>query len=288
MARGDYSRSMPSYSAKMMTELAKDVAAIDVTDLLIRYSFDLNGAVVDRVVDSWLQRYPIQWVRLAVIEALYQGRYKAISVEQILNLWQRRGKSLYRFNHEFERIVCGRFPNSRIQSQSRPISPISSAKPRVRTMESSAYNPVRRDSLHSSPPNPTSASANPGTPVENTPVIPAQPTSTQQTNSAQQNLDPNLLPFDRTRPDLDETAASFSRGLPVQTFQPNGDDIDALSEIRRLRPAASQQPIHQFIPPPASSDFYSKLKAVAQETTLVGADSSQPTATLDPEANTRE
>lgn len=91
-----------------MKELAKD-AAKDVADLLSRFSFDLNGFSVDQLAHLWLTDYPAHWVRFALIEALYQGRYKAFSVERILRLWHRRGQPLYHFNHEFERIIRGRF-----------------------------------------------------------------------------------------------------------------------------------------------------------------------------------
>lgn len=63
-------------------------------------------------VDAWSTvltlagRYSPDWVRLAVIEAIYQGRYKLVSVEYILQLWQRRGKPICHFNREFEAIVA--------------------------------------------------------------------------------------------------------------------------------------------------------------------------------------
>lgn len=94
-----------------MTELARD-AAIDAAELLTHYSFDLGGFTVERLIDYWLREYPANWLRPALVEALYQGRYKAVSVTQILTLWKRRGQPLYHFNHEFERMVCGRFPKT--------------------------------------------------------------------------------------------------------------------------------------------------------------------------------
>ena len=80
--------------------------------LLIHYSFDLGGYTASELIDRWLQDYPANWVCQGVIEALYQGRYKAISVEQILAFWKRRGQALYHYNHEFERLVCGKFPQT--------------------------------------------------------------------------------------------------------------------------------------------------------------------------------
>lgn len=85
---------------------------IDAVTLLIHYSFDLGSYSASELIDHWTHDYSANWVRFAVIEALYQGRYKAISVEQILAFWQRRGVALYHFNHEFERLVCGNLPQT--------------------------------------------------------------------------------------------------------------------------------------------------------------------------------
>ncbi|XFA72963.1 hypothetical protein RYO59_001198 [Thermosynechococcaceae cyanobacterium Okahandja] len=86
-------------------------AAIQVADRLLRqYGFDLDGASVEAILDRWLRHFPPRWIRLALIEALYLGRYKAISVEQILELWQRREQPIYHFNSEFEAIICHPLP----------------------------------------------------------------------------------------------------------------------------------------------------------------------------------
>lgn len=81
-----------------------------VPALLIYYSFDLCGYQVQECVYRWLDRFKGDWLRLAIVEALYQGRYKMISIEQILSLWQRRGQPICHFNHEFEQIVCSKLP----------------------------------------------------------------------------------------------------------------------------------------------------------------------------------
>ncbi|NJL21432.1 MAG: hypothetical protein HC895_12385 [Leptolyngbyaceae cyanobacterium SM1_3_5] len=65
-----------------MSELA--TAAIETQLLLSQYNFDLGSWTVERLIDRWLELYPAEWLRSAAIEALYQGRYKAVSVEQIL------------------------------------------------------------------------------------------------------------------------------------------------------------------------------------------------------------
>lgn len=232
-----------------MTELAKDVTAIDVTDLLTQYSFDLNGATLDRMVAAWLNRYPTQWVRLAVVEALYQGRYKAISVEQILNLWQRRGRALHRFNHEFERVVCGRFP-------SHYISP-------------SAHAAAVRSPRKPSPP-PAAKPTQTGSPQESVtpaPVLPkveppiAEPEAAPPTDSGAASSD--YSEPDYSSPEaVDSSEAALQSPVPVF---PSGDfepePLVALSASRSI----TRQPIHQFVPASEASDFYAKLRAVAQD-----------------------
>lgn len=63
-----------------------------------------------RLLNGWLQTYPQEWVRCALVESLYQGRYKTYCVEQILSLWHRRGQPIYHFNHEFETMICKNVP----------------------------------------------------------------------------------------------------------------------------------------------------------------------------------
>lgn len=95
-----------------MTDLAKPTDAEDIAKLLVHYSFDLDGYRPEQLVQHWFALYPTDWIRLAVIEALYQGRYKVVSVEQILAIWQRRQKPIPHFNGEFQRIVSSRLPKS--------------------------------------------------------------------------------------------------------------------------------------------------------------------------------
>ena len=100
-----------------------DVTAISAqaASLLVHYSFDISGDTVEELVGEWLTIYPAYWLRLAVVEALYQGRYKTVSVEHLLAMWQRRGQPLYHFNHEFERLVCSNFPlDSTVEEEVNP------------------------------------------------------------------------------------------------------------------------------------------------------------------------
>lgn len=99
-----------SEQGKSSIGINHDAAAQVAAWLLANYYFDLGGYQPCELVESWLNHYPGNWLRLAVIEALYQGRYKAVSVEQILNIWHRRKQALYHFNYEFETLICSKLP----------------------------------------------------------------------------------------------------------------------------------------------------------------------------------
>ncbi|MEM1369678.1 MAG: hypothetical protein AAGG02_17020 [Cyanobacteria bacterium P01_H01_bin.15] len=78
--------------------------------LLSRYSFDLGGEKLPALLNRWQAEYTLEWVRLAIIEALYLGRYKVISVENILHMWRSRSETKVHFNHDFERFVFRKMP----------------------------------------------------------------------------------------------------------------------------------------------------------------------------------
>lgn len=69
------------------------------------YSFDLGNYTIRELIMKWAKQYPHNWLPLAVTEAIYQGRLKAISIEQILNVWQKKGGVHYSFNYEFIRLI---------------------------------------------------------------------------------------------------------------------------------------------------------------------------------------
>ncbi len=81
--------------------------AIPILQLLSDYSFDVDACAAEAMVTGWLQQFEPTWVSQAITEALYQGRYKMVSVDHILQIWQRRGQPLRHFNREFESIILG-------------------------------------------------------------------------------------------------------------------------------------------------------------------------------------
>jgi hypothetical protein len=99
--------------------------------LLTHYSFDLGGCSANLLVEQWLKDYSDRWIYLAVVEALYQGRYKANSVEQILTIWQRKKQAYFRFNHEFERLVCSNFSSNVWRKLERSTVPENAPMPKL-------------------------------------------------------------------------------------------------------------------------------------------------------------
>jgi hypothetical protein len=96
-------------------EPSKETALKNVAALL-SYYFDLGTDIPELLIDRWLEQYPATWVRLATIEALYQGRYRAVSVTQILEVWHRRDRVLKHFSYDFELLVCGNLPETLLES----------------------------------------------------------------------------------------------------------------------------------------------------------------------------
>lgn len=207
--------------------------------LLGHYGFELRGYTAQELVELWLGKYPANWVRLGVIEALYQGRYKAISVEQILAVWLRRGQPIYRFNHEFERLISRKLP----QDLTVPleVNPTSQVQEETLPPETSRPSQISNESVSSA-------------------LDKEQESRTEQPLvSKESQSNSNKL----TEEELRETALSLPEDLPLQqtelSLPPDYTDYDW------SRCEVSKQPIDCFTPPPDSSGFYLKLKAVAEQ-----------------------
>ncbi|MGD1865397.1 MAG: hypothetical protein ACFB0D_12655 [Phormidesmis sp.] len=88
--------------------------------LLEGYHFELGNHDAPQWVSLWIESYRPAWVRDAVIEALYQGRYKAFSVRQILELWQKRGQPIRHTTHDFEAAVCQAYGGAKLATAVKP------------------------------------------------------------------------------------------------------------------------------------------------------------------------
>ncbi len=93
-----------------MTELTQDLSLAQARSLIDSYAFDLGRDDAEKLLKYWLGVYHASWIRLATIEALYLGRYKAISIEHILSVWLRIGNPNPHFTYEFERLICRKLP----------------------------------------------------------------------------------------------------------------------------------------------------------------------------------
>jgi hypothetical protein len=195
--------------------------------LLTHYSFDLNGCNASELINCWQAEYPIHWLHLAVIEALYQGRYKAISVQQILTFWRRRGEMTYHFNMEFERMICNKFPE-RLTSPSLPVLP--PTKQEIRMEED-----------------------------KNPRLLPAQVSYKLQLKEENRVFDPkNLVPVSPSFPSI----ADISQPQIIEETSPHQPEQQLM-----LSGIANNPPIGQFMPQKSdrTESFTSKLKALTGE-----------------------
>jgi hypothetical protein len=206
-------------------------------NLLVHYSFDLNGYSASELINHWRKEYPTDWLHLAVIEALYQGRYKAISVQQILTFWQRRGQVAFHFNMEFERMICSKFPES-LTKTSRPVLP----------------------SLPQPAPIP---------PAHTTQQLPAQVANyDMESHTASKHLEHEEQVRVLTTPSFKVAANSARRQLAASVTQRlmTQGSLSTPAELPQLMPAnANNPPIGQFTPQRSdrSESFTSKLKAMS-------------------------
>jgi hypothetical protein len=135
-----------------------------VYQLLDGYSFDVNDYSADAVIAGWLEQYGSVWVNHAITEALYQGRYKLISIDQILKLWQRRGHPIRHFNREFESIILGQtllFPGGygdgasegQVAAESDPVTPAATPVPPslASSVDPAAIAPAAPERSHAKP-----------------------------------------------------------------------------------------------------------------------------------------
>jgi hypothetical protein len=267
-----------------MTELAKDSVASEVIELLTRYSFDLGGYAVDRLVTYWLEHYPTNWLRLAVIEALYQGRYKAISVEQILNLWRRRGRTLYHFNHEFERIICGRFksrlppPAIKADASLPAIAPKPAPKPTpepaitphpVAEPELKAPEPIAKFEPPPAANDPTEPLTAPDSDLPGN-LPPADAVAASPSSAPLPDRPEPAIAAETTHPEPTDLEPATepnvaSKDEPIPTFRPTvNSSTEPLKGGSYSNADAPRYPIGEFIPALEPSEFYSRLRAVVQ------------------------
>jgi len=246
----------------MMQEPSTDPVARIAADLLSRYGFDLGAFSADQLVGYWLRSYPAQWVRSAVVEALYQGRYKSVSVGQILAIWKRRGQPIYHYGFEFERMVCGslaRIPTSEIA----PIAPSAYAE----APDGAIALPI------ASPDYPASDSTDTFG-IEESDSQPDAP-EVGESEELWAIADPSSTPrfqeiIFMVPAEAEAKEPASHPEPPPEAFEPSPvpDFTFLSSQDSWLRNDVAKHPIHQFVPEPETlgqdDKFYEKLRSVAQ------------------------
>jgi hypothetical protein len=198
-----------------------------------------------QVLNRWLQSYPEQLVRLALIESLYQGRYKMISVEQLLALWYRRGQPTYHFNHEFEALVCHDVPHLMKQA----VTFITSASDPSQQNAAIDLPPISEQTslFNASEPEVGSIKA------ENLADLKDNLSTEKLHDDAQSDDEIEYLvddDFEKTlseaRPSILSSVLASNRFLPLT--------------LHRL----GLEPIHQFMPEAEPAEFCERLEAIAR------------------------
>ena len=224
-----------------------DTIVAQTLALLSHYCFELPGTTAIDLLASWLEKYQADWVRLAVIEALYRGRYKAVSVEQILNLWSRRQYASYGFNHEFERLICRKLPRNlthlseqMIQARQLPVTnPLPEEDIPIQEQQTSQDYP---DSPHWQEWN------------ESTDYL----VSWIKENRQGDNLE------SESQLTSEEATSSEDLAFDSPPVTPTSQQKPTPYQANWSRVEAGQHPIGQFTPSIGESRFYKKLKAVSQ------------------------
>ncbi|MGK7941080.1 MAG: hypothetical protein AB4062_13205 [Crocosphaera sp.] len=216
---------------------SKDKSINQIERLLTRYGFEVKQVTIPELIETWLASYSVYWIRLAIVEALYQGRYKAVSVEHILALWKRLGHPVYHFTYEFERLITRH----------------------LFVEETTNHKETLEESL----------------PVDNS--LEVTPKNTVTLTPIQELVKKIVIPVSiaanklSTKPDTKESYHdSTIESLTTEDHHSETQEIDtSISLIKQTPAIETEKPrrsIDQFVPPSDSSDFYSKLRAVAHQT----------------------
>lgn len=248
-----------------MSPTSDDIQAIETSTLLTCYGFDLRGLTPLGLINDWLEVYPLQWIRWAVIEALYQGRYKAISVEQLLNFWLRRGQPSFHFNSDFERLISNNLPktystdtllNSEDEKRSLLVPPtmtVPNFPPPPSLLESILNKPLikREETVESDPWEADLEDFSNG----------EEPLTLEE--AREDFLEDEIVMFEES---TEQGLSNHDDGLETLPVQANPQaltndnlETETISEIEMY---PSSRSIHRFIPVLDESDLFGKLRTV--------------------------
>lgn len=255
-------------------EPAPRVALAAAVALMVHY-FDIREGDAWTAVLSLSAYHPPSWIRIAVIEALYQGRYKVISVEQILDIWRRRGKILAHFNREFEAIVTVPLPD-RVQAQLRALAREHQLEHRQQRQQNLPYpnqtypNPNHQQAQYSAPsvlPSVQSIASPPEPTLEN----PALPTS-MDASLESDSLESDALGSDSRA--LEDTLESKTSGALEANISESedalggdalkADSIPSLPQVDRLPKVTEAEEVKPFNAHIPNLPSFSKLAKISQ------------------------
>lgn len=249
-----------------MTEMTKDINLNQVAILLSRYQFEMKSNNIQELLEQWKLKYPVRWIRLGVVEALYQGRYKVISVEHILSLWLRRGHPTFHFNHEFERMICNHMLGSMV------INHLDIAQRRqAQTALPRFYQQSAVSSTASNQEIENNLAVNL---TENLQSSTSVETQDGNANSFEQELDFDISDEEPTLIENDSVDTSVTQLTNVKELfaqlMSEGHLSESTMTPQDFKIKAEQQTmldhsIHEFTPHLDDSALYSKLKAVLQQ-----------------------
>jgi hypothetical protein len=238
-----------------MTDCLQELSLVETSTLLNYYGFELREKSPNQLVEGWEQAYSTYWVRLAVVESLYQGRYKAISVEYILDMWSRLGHPAFHFSHDFERLVCRNIPEL---AQSSPNGrSLAAVHPKPSLKPIPPKSPVTLTPLHQFFPEMEPPAVEPSAnfaPLNNEPDI-AQ-------------AEPSLDTLLSVAVEQEVTVAQIANPTPSNSLIANSPQA-ILPQPSNFRTTdsfkAASGTIQGFIPPWDESEHYSKLRAVVHQ-----------------------
>lgn len=214
-----------------------------IHQLLTSYSFDAEDYPAEAMIVGWLEDFGPVWVSHAITEALYQGRYKVISIDQILKLWQRRGQPIRHFNREFESIILGQSllcptgygDGSEASSVRRPLPAITPA-----SLETGADAPLEVDASLPSPEPHNSAIADAAA-TDSSPASDPEASAPSQADAQA----------------LEEAAIAPAPSTPgIPNFRPLPAEASSLWHQADM--------IQPFVPRRDGSELHERLRAVVQ------------------------
>jgi hypothetical protein len=238
-----------------MTEKSQNIILAQTEALLSRYCLENKGYTsreLRELLEMWRQDYSAKWIRLAVLEALYQGRYKVISIEQILSLWLRRGQATYHFTHEFEHLICRNLPDENVLSAelselNTHYSPYSSSS----EPELSVTVAKRHSSVNASPSTVTGEKLN-------------SPESEKVNHAVSADFS-DVKPQKSLLTDLKDLFAQFEGDIADLTLSSEKSTAPLLIPSTSSQDTNVNSGINQFTPLLDRSELYAKLKAVIKQ-----------------------